>query len=257
MSAIQTLEPTESIKFPSPVIYSDEPQVETDLHLRQILLLLSCLEWYWSDRQDFFASGNITIYFSRHQKKSEDFRGPDFFVVKDTERKTRPSWVVWEENGKYPNVIVEILSDSTAKVDRTEKKQLYQDIFRTPDYFWFEPNTLEFGGFNLKGGKYEAITPNEQGWLYSQELELYLGVFNRKLRYFTPDGILVLTPEETAVQKTQEVQVERTENIKLFQQVQVERAEKLLALSNVSEATQKISQLEQKLRELGIDPNSL
>lgn len=25
-----------------------------------------------------------------------NFRGPDFFVVLDTERRPRPSWVVWE-----------------------------------------------------------------------------------------------------------------------------------------------------------------
>jgi len=40
-------------------------------------------------------------------------------------------------DGKYPNLIVEILSDSTAAIDRGLKKQLYQ-AFRTPDYFWFD-----------------------------------------------------------------------------------------------------------------------
>lgn len=246
----QTLEETEALIFPSGVLYSDEPQLETDLHLKQILLLLSCLEWYWNERQDFFASGNITIYYSNSQKKSKDFRGPDFFVVKDTERKTRPSWVVWEENNKFPNVIVEILSSSTAKVDRAEKKQLYQDIFRTPDYFWFEPNTLEFAGFSLKNGKYEAIIPNEQGWLYSQELELYLGIFNRKLRYFTPEGILVATPEETANQ-------ERIQNQFLVQQVEIERIERQGLQQEKQDLIQENEQLKQKLRELGINLDSL
>ena len=48
-------------------------------------------------------------------------------MVLDTERKLRKSWVVWEEDGKYPHVIVEILSESTANTDRELKKQLYQD----------------------------------------------------------------------------------------------------------------------------------
>ena len=39
------------------------------------------------DRQDFYAFGNLTIYDSPHQRKSEKFRGPDFFVVLNTERK--------------------------------------------------------------------------------------------------------------------------------------------------------------------------
>lgn len=88
-------------------------------------------------------------------------RGPDFFVVLNTERKERKSWVVWAEDGKYPNFILEILSDSTAKNDKGLKKQLYQDIFRTPDYFWFDPYTLEFAGFQLNYRFYEAIVPNE------------------------------------------------------------------------------------------------
>jgi Uma2 family endonuclease len=57
--------------------------------------------------------------------------------------------VVWEEDGKYPNVIVEVISKSTANIDRDLKKKLYQDTFRTPDYFWFDPYTLEFAGFHF------------------------------------------------------------------------------------------------------------
>ncbi len=54
----------------------------------------------------------------------------DFFVVLDTEKCPRKSWVVWGEQGKYPNVIVEIISDSTANIDRTKKKILYQNTFQ-------------------------------------------------------------------------------------------------------------------------------
>ncbi len=67
------------IQIPPCDLESNEPPVESDLHLRQILLLISSLEWLWSDRQDFFASGNLTIYYSPRQIKSQDFRGPDFF----------------------------------------------------------------------------------------------------------------------------------------------------------------------------------
>jgi Uma2 family endonuclease len=172
--------------------------LENELHLRQLLLLIQCLEWLWRDRNDFYAFGNLTIYYSPRQLKSEDFRGPDFFVVLGTERKPRKSWVVWEEEGKYPNVIVELLSDSTAKTDRGLKKQIYQDTFRTPDYFWFDPNGDEFEGFHLVDGQYKPIEPTEQGWLWSQQLQLFLGIVNQQLRFFTAEGQLVLTPEEMA-----------------------------------------------------------
>jgi Uma2 family endonuclease len=196
----------DDVVFPPGDLYSDEPPLETDFHLRQMILLLTCLDWLWRDRNDYFAAGNLSIYYSPRQRKSEDFRGPDFFVVLDTERKPRKSWVVWEEDGKYPNLIVELLSDSTQKVDRGLKKQIYQDTFRTPEYFWFDPDTLELEGFDLLKGKYQEMQPNPQGLLWSEQLQLFLGVHNQQLRFFTPDEELVLSPQEAAEQEQQKRQ---------------------------------------------------
>lgn len=199
----------DDIVFPPGDLLSDEPPLESELHLRQMVLLISCLEWWWRDRQDFYAFGNLTIYYSPRQRKSEQFRGPDFFVVLGTERKPRKSWVVWEEEGKYPNVIVEILSPKTAATDRGLKKQIYQDIFRTLDYFWFDPYSLEFKGFQLVGGQYQELQPGPQGWLWSQQLELYLGIHQEKLRFFTSEGQLIPTPEEeTAAEQQRVVEIE-------------------------------------------------
>jgi len=216
----------DEVKFPPRDIWSEEPSLESYAHLQQILILLQCLEWLWQERNDYFAAANLTIYYSPNQKKSEYFRGPDFFVVLGTERRLdRKSWVVWGEGGKYPDVIVEILSPSTAKIDRGEKKQIYQDIFRTPDYFWFDPETLELQGFRLMEGQYQAIEPTDRGWLWSDRLGLFLGIYQQQLRYFNREGELIPTPAEVAKQ---------------------ERQEKVLAL-------QQIEQLKSRLRELGAD----
>lgn len=194
------------IIFPKSDLLSDEPPMETELHLRQLMLLIQSLELLWKDRQDFYAFGNLTIYYSPNQRKSEYFRGPDFFVVLGVARKPRKSWVVWEEEGKYPHVIIEILSDSTAETDRGLKKEIYQETFRTPNYFWFDPTSLEFKGFQLMAGKYEEIAANEQGWLWSQQLELFLGIHDSQLRFFTPEGKLVPTPEEVAEKMARKLQ---------------------------------------------------
>lgn len=224
-------------------LLSDEPPLETYRHLVQILLLLSCLEWWWQDRNDFFAAGNLSIYYNTEQLRKKDFRGPDFFVVLNTERKERKSWVVWEEEGKYPNLIVEILSQSTASVDRGLKKQLYQDTFRTPEYFLFDPYSLEFIGFRLSEGQYEAIQPNKQGWLWSQQLDLYLGLQGEQLRFFTSAKELVATPQEEATKQVQVAQaaLQRAEQQQQRAERQQQRAERLAA----------------KLQELGIDPTQV
>lgn len=241
---------TEAVMLPPTDIYSDEPTLESDLHLRQIMLLLTCLDWWWQDRDDFFAAGNLTIYFSPRQLKTQDFRGPDFFVVLGTERRSRKSWVVWAEEGKYPNVIVELLSDSTASQDRGVKRQIYQDTFRTPEYFWFDPVTLEFAGFLLVGGTYQAIAPNESGYLWSQQLEMYLGIYESRLRFFTATGDLVPTPAEAA-QKSQQQVEQAQQQIEQAQQ-QVEQAQQ-----QTEQAEQRSRRLAERLRALGVDPNTV
>ncbi|MFM7448587.1 MAG: Uma2 family endonuclease [Leptolyngbyaceae cyanobacterium] len=194
-----------AIECPPTDLWSDEPPLESDFHRDQIDLLIRLLRWWWRDRNDVYISGNLTVYYNQDQLKTRDFRGPDFFVVLGTEKKDRKSWVVWGEQGLYPNLILEILSDSTKRVDKGLKKDLYQDTFRTPDYFWFDPNTLEFQGFHLVDGLYQAIQPTDQGRLWSHQLELYLGVFEQRLRFFTAQGELIPSPEERAEQAEQEI----------------------------------------------------
>jgi Uma2 family endonuclease len=231
-----TVDIAPEITCPPTDLWSDEPPLESDLHLQQITILIGCLERLWQERNNYYASGNLTIYYNEEQLKKRDFCGPDFFVVLDTEKRPRKSWVVWGEQGKYPNVIVEILSDSTANIDRTKKKILYQNTFRTPNYFWFDPESLELQGFRLIAGQYQAIPDNENGYLWSEQLELYLGIFERKLRYFTPTGELVLTAAEAELQ---------------------EREAKEQAILEKEQAILEKERLAQKLRELGIDPETI
>lgn len=233
----------DEVIFPPGDILSDEPPLESDLHRDQIDLLIRILKLWWRERQDFYASGNLTIYYSPNQKKSEYFRGPDFFVVLGTQKKDRKSWVVWQEDGKYPNVIVEILSSSTTAVDKGLKKQVYQDTFRTPDYFWFHPVTMEFQGFHLVDGKYQEIQPTTDGRLWSQQLELYLGVYEGKLRFFTTENQLILSSEELAEQERL-----RAEQAEERAQQSEERAQ---------QAEQEIARLREVLRTQGIDVENI
>jgi Uma2 family endonuclease len=179
---------------------SDEPEMESALHNLQLSLLVSSLDWLWREREDYFIGANLTIYYNQQQLKNRELKGPDFFLIKNTVKIPRPSWVVWQEDGQYPNMIIELISDTTAKIDREDKKKLYQNRFRTPEYFWFSPETLELAGFRLNGENYNPISVNESGLLWSQVLGLYLGMYNHQLRYFSPAGELIATPTETALQ---------------------------------------------------------
>jgi Uma2 family endonuclease len=250
-------------------LLSDEPEMESTQHYQQLALLVSHLEWYWRDRNDFFIGANLTVYYTHEQLQRRQFRGPDFFLVREVERTPRNSWVVWEEGGRYPDLIIELLSDSTAAVDRTDKKSLYQNIFRTPEYFWFSPITGEFAGFRLIDRQYEAIAPDERGWRWSTQLGLYLGVQKGRLRYFEPDGKRVLGPEEAALQERMQAEQERQRAQQAQQRArqaqqqadqerqraEQERQRAEQAQQHADQERQRAERLAQRLRDLGIDPD--
>ena len=262
-------------------IESDEPELESSIHLQQIFLLISCLELLWQGRDDYFAAGNLTVYYRQEQEQDKtletrkekpiEFRGADFFVALSTQKRHRKSWVVYREGGVYPHVIVEILSDSTAEVDRTTKKLIYQNIFRTPDYFWFHPDTLEFRGFSLLNNHYVAMEPNDRGWLWSDQLGLFLGIHEQQLRYFTEAGELVPSPEESRVKALALVAEAERQVVEVQQQVtevvqQVAEAEQraeeaeqrsLRETQRAEEAIAHAEKLAAKLRELNIDPEQI
>jgi Uma2 family endonuclease len=223
--------PNESVQWTSTQLESDEPPLESDLHRDQINLLIRLLKYWWRGRQDFYISGNLTIYYNEQQIKSRDFRGPDIFVVLGADPKSRRSWVTWDEGGQYPTVIIELLSPSTASVDRGPKKVLYQDVWRVPDYFWFDPDTLEFAGFHWVKGQYEAIAPTESGLLWSEALGLYLGIYDRQLRWFNDQGQVLPLPEE---------------------QERLEKEQERLAKE---QAQKQLKQLQDWMRSQGIDPD--
>jgi hypothetical protein len=145
---------------------------------------------------------------------------------------------------------LEILSPATANTDRVTKKELYQNTFRTPDYFWFDPYTLEFAGFYLTNGQYQSLEPNQKGYLWSEQLGLYLGVHDGLLRYFTSQGELVPTPEETATAAD-----ERAAAANERAELEAQRAE--LEAQRATAADKRAKRLAAKLRELNIDPDKI
>ena len=132
---------------PSDLPLDDGEPLETNRHRLAMNALIHSLQQAWADRNDFFTGGNMFIYFSTAQVRNQDFRGSDFFAVLDIDGSyPRQSWIVWEEGGRYPDVIVELLSPSTAEVDFGIKKNLYERVLKTPNYFVFapfDPNSLQ------------------------------------------------------------------------------------------------------------------
>ncbi|MGQ4807010.1 hypothetical protein NKDENANG_00348 [Candidatus Entotheonellaceae bacterium PAL068K] len=192
--------------------YEDGEPLESHWHRLQINLLGDALYQHWQSRTDFFAGGNMFVYYSLQQALNRNYKGPDFFVVLGVDgTRARRSWIAWEEDGRYPDVIVELLSPTTAAEDLGAKKDLYEGIFKTSEYFCVDPADHTLRGWQLENWRYVPLQPDGRGWLWSERLQLWIGLQEGSfqgtpdiwLRFIEPSGMLLPTSEEVA-------QVERT-----------------------------------------------
>ena len=250
---------------PTDLIFDDGEPLESNRHRIAMNVLIRSMLEALADRDDYFAGGNMFIYYSSAQARNRDFRGPDFFVVLGVDGRTdRQGWVVWEENGRYPDVIVELMSPSTAAVDTGAKKDIYEQIFKTSDYFVFDPfDPSSLQGWHLDANqRYQPLVPNEQGWLWCQRLGLWLGTWEGTidretavwLRFYDQAGNLVPLPEEAA-QVRAEQERQRAEQER--QQAEQERQRAEQERQRAEQERQRAERLAARLRDLGEDPNIL
>lgn len=184
--------------------FEDGEPMESVLHRDQMNLLIDTLGENRDGLVDFFVGGNMFVYFSETQAKRNDFRGPDVFVVLGHPQSTPKSWVAWEQDGKLPDIVIELLSPKTEHVDRGIKMQIYRDVWKVRRYYLFDPYTLVFEGYALVDGRYAPIEPNTEGRLECAPLGLELGVQDTDkleirrpaLRWYRPDGAILPTDGE-------------------------------------------------------------
>jgi Uma2 family endonuclease len=217
--------------LPFELVYDDGEPLETDWHTEELPLLRELIRQVMVERgrTDFYVGVNTFVYYSVEQARAvaeeerrtlpkRAFRGPDVFWVGgiDPKRK-RKCWIAWEEEGRLPDVIFEMLSPSTAKKDRTEKRDLYARVFHTPEYFLYEPETHRLEGLRLADRFYQAIQPDKNGHLWSETLGASVGLWNGVVngeeadwvRLFRTDGSLVPTRAERLEAESRRTETER------------------------------------------------
>ncbi len=204
---------------PTDLPETDGQPLESAWHRDCMNLLIESVRVRLAGRKDYYVGGNMFIYFSSEQARNRDYKGPDFFFVQGPDvdhDRPRPYWAVWDENGRYPNVIIELTSPTTAEIDRTTKKDIYERIFRAPEYFIYDPLSQTLEGWRLARKHYRRIKPNEAGRMWSEELGLWVGTWRGKfqgrenlwLRFFDPEGTVVPTGSELERQRAEAAEAE-------------------------------------------------
>ena len=171
---------------------------ETDRHFQLMVDLRLALERWFKADPNVYVSGNLLLFYEEGNKRRHV--SPDVFVVLGVPKGERLNYLLWEE-GRGPNVAIELTSSSTRREDTRQKFDLYRDVLRVPEYFVFDPFgdylTPRFQGYRLTAGQYRPMRL-QGGRLRSRQLDLWLEPDGNALRLIDPEtGRRLPTPAET------------------------------------------------------------
>ena len=135
-----------------------EPLAESDLQFKPLTESVHVLRQRYRDRSDIYVAGNMLMYYRMNDNGVRV--APDVFVVFGVDNHPRDSYIIWRENGKAPDFVMEIASPGTYTKDMTEKRAIYA-AFRVTEYWRFDPTgrlfTPALEGERLVDGEYQTI----------------------------------------------------------------------------------------------------
>lgn len=226
---------SESIEYPE----SDgEPMGETDLHRDWMVRILEILRYRYRGQRVYIAS-DLLVYYEKG--KSSKFVVPDDFIVLDCDPGRRRTFKTWEEK-RVPDVIFEVTSNSSSRVDTVKKPVIYEEI-GVKEYFVYDPTSdyLEppLQGFRLIDGEMVQLQP-VHGVLHCETLQLGLRLNRQELEFFDLQTGKIVLDEAEAEREAKEMEREAKE---------MERAAKEKAMAMNQELLEEIARLKKKLGE--------
>jgi hypothetical protein len=217
-----------------------EPLAESYAHLCVLLATVAVLRQYLQGQQATVLANQFLYYAQGFPKLRV---APDVMVIFNVAPGGRDNYKVWEE-GEVPSVIFEMTSAGTKNHDLEFKKILYEQL-GVKEYWLFDPRGEwikgQLQGYRLRNDVYEVITDN-----HSEPLGLRLQVEGELIGFYREDtGEKLLNPTELA-EALQAAQQKANAEVLARQQAQLAQ----------QQAEQEVEQLKQRLRSLGVDPDS-
>lgn len=206
---------------------SDDTPVDNELQDLIPGLLKAILAWVWASRMDWFFGVDMGVYYDPDLPAIV----PDGFLSVGVERivdeDLRLSYVFWEEN-VAPILALEVVSHKR-RGEYSSKKKLYAEL-EILYYVVYNPHRRKKAPlevYQLVNGEY-VLLPGHPVWLpevglgIGRERGTYQGITREWLYWYNEQGVRLPTPEERA-----------------------------------TAAEQRVQMLEEQLRSLGVDPESL
>ncbi len=173
-------------------------------------------------RPDFQVFSELLVQYPRPRRRRPGQVVPDNMVV------------LWPEpidaDGSYdiplqpvgPFWVLEYVSKSNKRKDYEDNLKKYERDLKVPYYLVFYPDNEELTLYHLKGRKYRALPPNEQGRYAIPELEMEVTLLGGWVRFWYQGELLPLPGELQNALDEARRQVEQ-----LRQQYEQEREQRL------------------------------
>jgi len=244
---------------PRPRVYTEreypsrdnKPIGETPLHRDVLFETIALLRQHFANDPGLYISGNMLLYYVEGDRRKHV--SPDVFAARGIGNGYRDRYFVWEE-GKGPDVVLEISSRSTRNDDLKKKFLLYQDTLKVPEYFLFDPKAEylipPLRGYRLAQGQYQPIDAVADR-LPSEVLGLHLERHGTDLRFYDPaTGRLVPTSSEIEAALGQQVEAERQRAEAERQRAEAERQHSAQLETTLEQSRAEAERLRHELEEL-------
>jgi len=181
-----------------------KPMAETDLHRELMVDLIDILQHRYANDPQVYVSGDLLIFYDQGNKRRHV--APDVFVVFGVPKGRRDNYLVWDE-GKGPDVVIEVTSKSTKTEDVKTKPDVFLTKLGVREYFLIDP-TQDYldpplQGFRRVKNEFRPIRFVD-GRLPSKVLGLHLERDRDTLRLWNPElGAWLPTYAERQAQSDQ------------------------------------------------------
>jgi Uma2 family endonuclease len=252
---------------------SDDTPVDSELQELMPGLLKAILMDIWSDRKGWLFSIDMAFYCD--PARPHVGIAPDGMlclgVAEAPSDNLRSSFVLWQEK-VIPQFAVEIVSRS-AGGEKTKKFEIYQSV-GILYYLVYSPllkRKAKFQLYKLIEGKYVLQSSGQQpywmpeiGLAIGIEKQVYGSTEREWLYWYDENDVRYPTPVERAEMQARRADAEaqradaearRADAEAQKAKLEAQRAESELAARTVSE--QRVSDLLEKMRKLGIDPDAI
>ena len=252
------------------IIYPDSdglPMADNTIQFRWITVIHYNLAWLFAEDNNVFVAGDLLWYPVKGNNKLR--QAPDVMVVFGVEKGDRGSYQQWKENNIAPQVVFEILSPGNTTKEMNRKLLFYQR-YGVEEYYVYDPQKNNLTGW-VRSEDWLDVIDEMNGWV-SPRLGIRFELSSDTFVLYRPDGQpfadyiqvqqeLDMVSEQLQQERqakemvSEQLQQERQAKEMVSEQLQQERQAKEMVSEQLQQERQRAKQLEQLLREAGIDPD--